>query len=109
MCDTFQYKFNFESFFLISDKKYPPFESVFFYIIIDQKLCSFNLFQIWSEGLKSAATSRRLGNRTPVAILLFFPAPQNDLLLSDLIMKTTSYSRETSSLITHITYTYARS
>ena len=56
-----------------------------------------------------AAASRRLGNRTAVAILLFFPVPQNDLLLSDLIMKTTSYTHETSSLITHITYAYARS
>ena len=86
---------NLNRFLIISDKKY--------------SLFSFNSFQIRSEGLKSAATSRRLGNRTTVAILLFFPAPQNDLLLSDLIMKTTSYSPETSSLITHITYTYSRS
>ena len=38
-----------------------------------------------------------------VAILFFFPATQNDLLLSDLIMKTTPYSRVTSPLITHFT------
>ena len=67
------------------------------------------LFQILSEGLKSAATSRRLGNRTAVAISLVFPAAPNDLLLSDLIIKTTSYSRETSPLITHIIYIRARS
>ena len=92
-------------FLLISDKKYPHFES--FLIIFDNK--NSHLFLIRSEGLKSAATSRRLGNLTAFAILLFIPAPQNGLLLSDLIMKTISYSRETSSLITHITYTHARS
>ena len=29
MCDMFQYKFNLESVFLLSDKKYPNFESFF--------------------------------------------------------------------------------
>ena len=53
------------------------------------------VFLIWSEGLKSAATSWHLGNRTAVAILFIFPVVQNDLLFSDLTMKTTSYSHQT--------------
>ena len=70
MCDMFQYKFNFESFFLISGKKYPYLDRFFLYNTWTN-VFSFNLlFQNRSEGLKSAATSRRLGNRTAVAILL---------------------------------------
>ena len=107
MCDTFQYKFNFESFFLYLIKSILIFNR--FLIIIDKKYSHSIYFKFGLTGLKSAATLWRLGNRTTVAILLFFPGPQNDLLLFDLIMKTTSYSRETSSLITHSTYTFTRS
>ena len=60
------------------------------------------LFQILSEGLKGAAISWCLGNHAAVAILFIVSAAQNDHLLSDLTMKTTSYNRQTSCLITYI-------
>ena len=46
--------------------------------------------------------TQRLGNHAAVAILFIISPAQNDHLLSDLTMKTTSYSRQTSRLTTDI-------
>ena len=87
VCDMFHYKFNFEYFLqynklLLSD-------------------CDFK-FGVRGLKLKSAATSRRLGNHAAVGILFIVSAAQNDHLLSNLTMKTTSYSHQASCLITYI-------
>ena len=77
----------------------------FYNILSDKKVSLFNLlFQIQSEGLKSAATSQHLGKCAAVPIFCTFPAVQNYLLLSDLTIKTTSYSHQTSPLITYKNY-----
>ena len=71
----------------------------------NKKLCTQNK-KVENKKSDDTLTATKL---SILFILLFFLAAQNDLLLSNLIAKTTSYSREHSLLITHITYTHARS